>query len=116
MLIRMSRWTSRPDVDEGARARWNELVRPVWYSQTGLRQAHILAERGTLNRMTLTAWQSVAAYEAFLASPTLPRLAPMFDDFYDGEDGRPEATAWLVLTDDWPEPERKPRRNEQPMT
>jgi hypothetical protein len=116
MLIRMSRWTSRPDVDEAARARWNELVRPVWYSQTGLHQAHILAERGTLNRMTLTAWQSVAAYEAFLASPTLPRLAPMFDDFYDGEDGRPEATAWLVLTDDWPEPERKPRRNEQPMT
>jgi hypothetical protein len=116
MLIRMSRWTSRPDVDEAARARWNELVRPVWYSQGGLQQAHILAERGTLNRMTLTAWQSVAAYEAFLASPTLPELAPMFDDFYDGEDGRPEATGWLVLTDDWPELERKPGRDEKRMT
>jgi heme-degrading monooxygenase HmoA len=100
-LVRMSRWRTRPGLDAESLRLWSDSVLAVWRTQPGLIQVHLLALEGTDERMTLSVWSSSEAYEAFASSDALRTVASAFDEIYT-ENGRPSATVWNVLTEDWP--------------
>lgn len=99
MLVRMSRWQTRPDRDDDSRRIWADGARGVFLGQPGIVQASILALPDTDSRMTFSVWQSQADHDRFAAG-ALKRTVSMFDDiFVPGT--APEPVLWSVLTDDW---------------
>jgi heme-degrading monooxygenase HmoA len=102
MYVRMSRWDTRPGLDDESRRLWAGGAREIFLAQPGIVQASLLALPDSNQRMTLSVWESAEDHDRF-ASGEVRRAAAMFDAIY-AEGGTPHAAMWTVLTDDWGTP------------
>lgn len=105
--IRMSRWESKPGMDEESLRLWDNGVLDMWRAQPGLLHVYLLARPGTTERMTMSIWESADAYQAFLDSGALGPIADAYSAVY-APGTRPVATEWNVVTDDWPDARPRP--------
>lgn len=104
MYVRMSRWDSRPGMDEESLRLWSTGAREVFFSQQGIVQASLLALPDSDTRMTFSVWESATDHDRFVAGD-LRRAVRMYDGVF-APGSTPNPTLWQVLSDDWGQPAR----------
>lgn len=100
MIIRMTKWKSKPGLDEESKQIWKDAVRPVWYRQPGLVRAHLLYDANTLERMTFSVWETEEDYEAFKKSADLQYVIDAYAHIY-APNTSTEPRDWGILSEDW---------------
>jgi heme-degrading monooxygenase HmoA len=102
MFVRMSRWDTRPGMDDESRRLWTDGAAEIFLAQPGIVQASLLALPDSNQRMTFSVWQTAADHHRFVAGDLRHAVARYAAVFAEG--GTPSAALWTVMTDDWGQP------------